>query len=399
MNYGYASRTSTSSNVALIMVAMILGSFGVGTGEFAIMGLVPNVAQNVGISITQAGNLISAYALGVVIGTPLSVLLIAKFSRKSQLLMLIGWAVLGNLASSAAGNYDQLLLARFASGLPHGAYFGVASLVAASMVSASERGKAVGWIMLGITTATLVGNPVSTLVGQAVGWRWVFAIISGVELAAALLIAAFLRDTGREAASSPWNELGALANRQVWLTLGVGAIGFGGVFSVISYVAPALAGTSHLNATWVPYVLFAFGLGMMLGNAIGGRAADRNLLLTIAGALAWSCVVMLLYTVLMHQVYTAFLGVFLVGTNMALVAPLQVRLMDVAGDAQTLAASLNHSALNLANAIGPWLGGIAIDRGLGWASTGYVGALLSIGGGVIFMISAASGGRARASRT
>lgn len=368
-----------------VMLAMLLGSFGIGTGEFAIMGVLQDVAADGGISVTQAGNLISAYAMGVVIGTPLSVLIVARFSRKAQLLTLIGWALLGNIATASSASYPLLLAARFASGLPHGAYFGVASLVAASMFSPSYRGKAVGWIMLGITTATLLGNPLSALIGQTMGWRMVFAAISGIELIATLLMILFLRQNDGESAGNPLAELGALANSQVWLTLAVGAIGFGGVFSVISYVAPALISTSELNPSWLPYILFTFGLGMTLGNYVGGRSADKNLILTIAAALAWSFVTMLLYTVLMHYPYGAFIGIFLVGTNMALVAPLQVRLMDVAENAQTLAASLNHSALNLANAIGPWLAGMAIDRNYGWEFTGYIGAILSLAGFVIFL--------------
>lgn len=303
-NAGYLGR----SQIAAVMVAMILGSFGIGTGEFAIMGVLQDVATGIGTSVTQVGNLISAYALGVVIGTPLSVLVVARFSKKTQLLILIGWALLGNVATAGSDSYSFLLISRFSSGIPHGAYFGVASLVAASMFSASDRGKAVGLIMLGITTATLLGNPLAALIGKIAGWRLVFVIISAIELSAALLIVLFLANSDAESAGNPLNELGALVNSQVWLTLAVGAIGFGGVFSVISYVAPALTSTSNFNSSLLPYILFVFGLGMTLGNYVGGGSADKNLTVTIASSLAWSFVAMLLYTVLMKNTYTAFWG-------------------------------------------------------------------------------------------
>lgn len=387
MQVKHKSRSPTNGQIIAVMMALILGSFGIGTGEFAIMGVLQEVAAGVNVSVTQAGNLISAYALGVVIGTPLSVLFVARFTRKSQLLLLIGWTLLGNIATTFATDYTTLLFARFAAGLPHGAYFGVASLVAATMFPVSNRGKAVGWIMVGITSATLIGNPLCTFIGQFVGWREVFGVISGIELIATVLIGLFLTRDRQGETSSPLKEMGALLNRQVWLTLGVGAIGFGGVFAVIGYIAPSLTNSSHMPASWLPYILFVFGMGMTIGNFAGGRSADKNLTLTIMLALGWSLFTMLVYTKLMTDPYFAFLGVFLIGTNMALVAPLQVRLMDVAGNAQTLAASLNHSALNLANAIGPWLVGMAINRNYGWASTGYIGAALSMVGACIFLIS------------
>ncbi|WP_290646759.1 MFS transporter [Aquabacterium sp.] len=369
------------------MMALILGSFGIGTGEFAIMGVLQDVATGINTPVTQAGNLISAYALGVVIGTPLSILFVARFPRKTQLLLLMAFAVLGNVATTFSPEYTSLLASRFAAGLPHGAYFGVASLVAANLFPPSQRGKAVGWIMLGITSATLVGNPMCTFIGQAAGWREVFGIISLIEVIAAVLIAVFLTRNEEEPASSPIKEFGALLNRQVWFTLAVGAIGFGGVFAVVGYVAPALTSAASMSPTLLPYVLLVFGLGMTAGNYVGGRSADKNLTATIMLALGWGLFTMLLYTKLMTNPYGAFLGIFLIGTNMALVAPLQVRLMDVAGNAQTLAASLNHSALNLANAIGPWLVGIAIDMKYGWESTGYIGAVLSAVGAAIFLVS------------
>lgn len=377
------------SRIALagVILSLILASFGIGTGEFAIMGLLPDVVQGISVDITDGGHLVSAYALGVVIGTPLAVIFVARLTRKTQLLLLLACTLIGNIATAFAPGYTSLWLARFAAGLPHGAFFGVASLLAASFVAPSDRGRAVGWIMLGITSATLVGNPLATYIGQHADWRVAYLSIATIELVAFLLLALVVRSNTQEAASNPLSELGALKNAQVWLTLGVGAIGFGGVFSVISYVTPALQATAAMPASAIPLVLFVFGIGMTIGNVVGGRAADKGVIATLVGAIAWCIFTMCAYSFLMHTTVGAYIGIFLVGTNMALVAPLQVRLMDVAGRAQTLAASLNHSALNLANALGPWLAGDAISRNYGWEATAYVGVVLGLVGASLLVTS------------
>lgn len=373
--------------LAAAILSLILASFGIGTGEFAIMGLLPDVVQGINVGITDGGHLVSAYALGVVIGTPLAVIFVARLSRKTQLLLLLACTLIGNIATAFAPGFTTLWLARFAAGLPHGAFFGVASLLAASFVAPSDRGRAVGWIMLGITSATLLGNPLATYIGQHADWRTAYLSIAAIELVAFLLLALVIRPSTQEAVSSPLSELGALKNTQVWLTLGIGAIGFGGVFSVISYVAPALEATASISASAVPLVLFTFGIGMTVGNIVGGRAADKGVIATLVGAIAWCIFTMFAYSFLMHTTVGAYIGIFLIGTNMALVAPLQVRLMDVAGRAQTLAASLNHSALNLANAIGPWLAGVAISGDYGWEATAYVGVLLGLVGASLLIAS------------
>ena len=370
-------------------LALGIGGFGIGTGEFVIMGLLPNVAGNLGISVIQAGHAISAYALGVVIGAPLIAVSAARWPRHRLLLALMACFAAGNFASALAPNYSSLIAIRFVAGLPHGAYFGVASLVAASLVSATERARAVGRMMLGLTGATLAGVPLATWIGQMLGWRAAFVLVGAIGVLTCALIFSWVpRDAPIEGAS-PARELSALGRKQVWLTLGVGSVGFGGLFCVLSYITPTLTQLAGLPDRLVPFVLVAFGVGMVLGNLIGSWLADRALLRTIGGLLIWNVVVLSLFSLTARHAWLATIAVLLVGTGVAIAPALQIRLMDIAEDAQTLAAALNHSAFNIANAMGAWLGGVAIGAGLGWASTGWVGAVLAVAGLLIFAASLA----------
>lgn len=370
-------------------LALGIGGFGIGTGEFVIMGLLPNVAGNLGISVIQAGHAISAYALGVVIGAPLIAVIAARWPRHRLLLALMACFAAGNFASALAPNYSSLIAIRFVAGLPHGAYFGVASLVAASLVPATERARAVGRMMLGLTGATLAGVPLATWIGQMLGWRAAFVLVGAIGVLTCALIFSWVpRDVPIKGAS-PARELSALRRKQVWLTLGVGSVGFGGLFCVLSYITPTLTQLAGLPDRLVPFVLVAFGVGMVLGNLIGSWLADRALLRTIGGLLIWNVVVLSLFSLTARHAWLATIAVLLVGTGVAIAPALQIRLMDIAEDAQTLAAALNHSAFNIANAMGAWLGGVAIGAGLGWASTGWVGAVLAVAGLLIFAASLA----------
>ena len=374
-------------------LALAVGGFGIGTGEFVIMGLLPNVAGELGVSVPRAGHVISAYALGVVIGAPLIAVLAARWPRHRLLLTLMACFAVGNFASAFAPGYASLIAIRFLAGLPHGAYFGVASLVAASLVPASERARAVGRMMLGLTGATLAGVPLATWIGQTFGWRATFVLVGAIGVLTYVLIFRWVPRTGPVKGASPARELSALGRRQVWLTLGVGSIGFGGLFCVLSYITPTLTQVAGLPVRDVPFVLAVFGVGMILGNLIGSWLADRALMRTIGSLLVWNAVVLSLFSLTAHHAWLVTAVVLLVGTGVAIVPALQIRLMDIADDAQTLAAALNHSAFNVANALGAWLGGLAIAGGLGWASTGWVGALLAVGGLIIFAVSAAEEGR------
>jgi MFS transporter, DHA1 family, inner membrane transport protein len=377
-------------------LALAVGGFGIGTGEFSMMGLLPNVAGDFGISIPTAGHVISAYALGVVIGAPLIAVIAARWARHRLLLALMIFFAAGNFASALAPGYASLIAVRFIAGLPHGAYFGVASLVAASLVPAAQRARAIGRMMLGLTGATLAGMPLATWIGETLSWRAAYVLVGAIGVVTCVLISRCVPRAAPVHGASPTRELGALRRKQVWLTLGVGSVGFGGLFCVLSYVSPTLTRVAGLPVRYVPLALAVFGVGMILGNLMGSWLADRSLMRTIGGLLIWNVAVLCLFSVAAHHAWTATIAVLLVGTGVAIVPALQIRLMDVAADAQTLAASLNHSAFNIANALGAWLGGLAVAGGLGWASTGWVGALLALAGLLIFGWSMKAEGRARA---
>ena len=360
------------------MVALGIGGFAIGTGEFVIMGLLPEVAKDIGVSIPQAGHVISAYALGVVIGAPLLAVLAAGWHRRTLLIALMAVFAAGNFASALAPGYLSLNLLRFATGLPHGTYFGVAALVAATLAPAGKRARAVGLVMLGLTGATLVGVPIAAWLGQVFGWRAAFVFVGVVALAAMVMLKRDIPDIAAPAGASPWRELGALRRKQVWYTLGIAAIGFGGMFSVFSYIKPTLTEVAGLPLGGVPFVLALFGLGMVTGNLVGSRFADKSLMRTIGGLLAWSAFVLAMFSFSVHHIVSAAINVFLVGTIVAIGPALQIRLMDVAGDAQTLAAALHHGAFNTANALGPWLAGIALAHGAGWTAPAWIGVGLAL---------------------
>jgi DHA1 family inner membrane transport protein len=377
------------------IAALAVGGFAIGTGEFVIMGLLPEVARDLRVTIPAAGHVISAYALGVVIGAPLLAVLTASWPRRRLLFALMAAFAVGTLASACAPGDLSLNLLRFAAGLPHGAYFGVASLVAAALAPPHRRAGAVGLVMLGLTGATLFGVPVAAWLGQHLGWRAAFVLVGAIAALACVLIGRFVPDLPSAAGASPLRELGALARPQVWLTLGVGAVGFGGLFSVFSYIKPLLTDVTGMPVGAVPLVLALFGLGMVVGNVVGSRLADRWLMRTIAGLLVWDVLVLSAVMFTAPHAWAISINVFLIGTIVAIAPALQIRLMDVAGDAQTLAAALNHSAFNVANALGAWLGGVAISAGMGWTSTSWVGACLALGGLAVFAAAVWQAARAR----
>lgn len=371
----------------LAILAMAIGSFGIGTGEFAIMGLLPNLAGDMAISEPEAGHVISSYALGVVVGAPLFAILFAKAPRKPLMMWLMALFALGNFGSAVAPEYWSLIGLRFLAGLPHGAYFGIAALVAASMVDVGYRARAVGRVMLGLTIATLIGMPLATWLGQYMGWRPTFAAVGLVGVLALAMIARFVPQIQIAEGASPLRELGALKRPQVWLTLGIAAVGCGGMFSVFTYVVPLLTEVAHVPVVWVPVVLALFGVGMTLGNIIGAAMADRALMPTIGGMLVFNVVSLAAIPWTAQFWATASLSVLLVGFTVAIGTALQTRLMDVAADGQTLAATLNHAAFNIGNALGALFGGLAIAAGFGWTSTGPVGAVMAVGGLLLFVIS------------
>jgi DHA1 family inner membrane transport protein len=278
-----------------------------------------------------------------------------------------------------------MIAARFLAGLPHGAYFGIAALVAASLVPQHRRSRAIGQVMLGLTGATIIGVPLANLVGQTVGWRASFGLVSLLALLTVLLCALFApRDqAGR---SDPLRELGALRSGRVWITLAIAAIGFGGMFAVYTYLATTLIEVTKVSPAVIPVFLAVFGVGATLGNLFVPRFADRALMPTAGGILLFSALALLVFPLAAGNPWLLAADVFVIGASVSLGAVLQTRLMDVAGDAQALAAALNHSAFNTANALGPFLGGLAIREGLGWTSTGPVGAALALLGFLIWIV-------------
>ena len=374
----------TARQIGLILFALTLGGFAIGTSEFASMGLMPNMVASLGVTEPQVGHLISAYALGVVVGAPLLAILGAGWKRKTLLLALMGFYALGNLASALGPTYESLLVFRFIAGLPHGAYFGVAALTAVAISPPHRRGRAISLVMLGLTLAILIGNPLATWLGQMIDWRWVFAFVAIIALATGLLLAIWLPVGIDGPKARPLDELRAFNRVPVWQALGIGAIGFAGMFCVFSYLAPTMLEVTRVSPAWIPLGLAGFGVGGVIGNFVGGWLFDRFQLRGAWMVLAWAIVALLLFPLLANTLPTILLATVAIGLMGALGPILQSHLMDVAGDAQTLAAASHHAAFNTANALGPWLGGMAITAGLGWTSTGYVGAATAVVGLLVY---------------
>ncbi|MBF6263076.1 MFS transporter [Nocardia farcinica] len=369
------------------MLALALGGFGIGTTEFVTMGLLPDIAVAMHVSEPTAGHAVSAYALGVVVGAPLLAALCARVPRKRLLVALMVAFTLGNLATVLAPTFHTLVAARFVAGLPHGAYFGVASLAAASLAPVGRRAKAVAAVMLGLSAANVVGVPAATWLGQHFGWRDAFVVVALIGAATVAALLRFVPELTGLVITNPLTELGALRRTQVLATLAVGAIGFGGMFAVYTYIATTLTDVAGMAAGAVPLVLALFGLGMVAGNVAGGVLADRGVDRSIFAAMVTMAVVLAAFAAAAHHPVTAAIGAFLVGASGAALAPgLQTRLMDVAADAQTLAAALNHAALNIANAAGAWLGGLVIAAGFGYTAPALVGAGLAVTGVLLFTV-------------
>jgi DHA1 family inner membrane transport protein len=378
-----------TANPALVLFALAVGAFAIGTTEFASMSLLPFFARDLGIDAPTAGHAISAYALGVVTGAPVIAAFGARLPRRTLLIGLMVMFAIANALSAVSPNYYWLLLFRFLSGLPHGAYFGVAALVAANLVPFEKRTLAIAKVMSGLTVATVIGVPVANWMGQVLGWRSGFFVVAALAVATVTLVALYApRDAG-DPKASPMRELTALGKSQVWLTLLTGAVGFGGMFAVYTYVASTMIEVTHVSETYVPLILVIFGIGLTLGNLVAAWAADRARNRTVIGVLLWSAVSLALFPLMAGNIWTLSLDIFLIGIGGGLGTPLQARLIDVAGEAQTLAAALHHSAFNFANALGPWLGGLSIAAGYGLVSTGWIGSGLALAGMVVFLVAIA----------
>lgn len=372
------------------ILALAMGGFTIGTTEFLTMGVLPEIAAGVHVGVPAAGRVISAYALGVVVGVPILAFFGAALPRRAMLVGLMTAYAAANVASALAPGYFSLGLARFAGGLPHGAYFGVASLVAAGLVAPEKRGRAVASVMLGLSVANVLGVPAATWLGQHAGWRTSYLLAGALALLTVALVLAFVPHQPVAGAANGRAEARAFfGNLQVWLTLGVGAIGFGGLFAVYSYIAKTVTTTGGLDHATVPLFVLAMGLGMVVGTPIAGELAGWSVFRSLLLTSGLGAVVMVGYWFAAPHGWWLWPVAFLVtAIGSVLVVNLQLRLMDVAGDAVTLGAAMNHAALNIANALGAWLGGLVIAAGWGYRSPALVGAVLSLVGLAILLVSA-----------
>lgn len=381
----------------LALLALAMGGFAIGTTEFVSMGLLPQMARATDVSIPSAGHAISAYAVGVVVGAPVIAVLGARWPRRNALLGLMALFAVGNIVTASVDSYSALLGARFLSGLPHGAYFGVASLVAASMARKGREGRAVATVMLGLSFANLLGVPAATWLGQNIGWRASFWLVAGLGLITLVLVTLCVPSRPGNPDASWRSELRVFRHAQVLITLLAGALGFGGMFAVYSYVVPTLTEVAHLDESAAPVFLFVFGLGMVAGTWVAGEMASWSIFGSLFVGAIGQGLCLLAFAGLAHTGWWTLPIVFgITAFGSILVVNLQVRLMSLTSEAPTIGAAMNHAALNVANALGAWLGGLVIAAGWGYRSPGVVGFGLAMFGAVILLGSWTMERRARA---
>ncbi|MEU6483847.1 MFS transporter [Streptomyces sp. NPDC046887] len=365
----------------LALLALAISAFGIGTTEFVMMGLLPNVADDLHTSVPTAGYLVSAYAIGVVIGAPLLTALGSRVPRKRMLLLLMALFTVGNLASALAPGFGTLVGARILAGLPHGAFFGVGAVVAARLVREGRQARAVATMFLGLTVANIVGVPAATLLGQHLGWRATFLVVAAIGLVAMAALARLVPHVPVDGHQGLGRELRALGNRQVLLGLLTAVFGFAGVFAVYSYLSSMTTEVMGFGESTVTLVLALFGIGMTLGALVAGPLTDRALRPTLYGSLAALALVLVGFRYALTVPALALVAVVVLGAvGFMTTTPLQMLVMNKARTAPTLASASNHSAFNLANAGGAWLGGAAIAAGWGWSSPALVGAALALVG-------------------
>ncbi|MFE0647553.1 MFS transporter [Streptomyces sp. NPDC059534] len=368
----------------LALLALAVSAFGIGTTEFVMMGLLPQVADDLGTSVPTAGYLVSAYAIGVVVGAPLLTALGSRVPRKRMLLLLMALFTVGNLASALAPGFGWLVAGRVLAGLPHGAFFGLGAVVAARLVREDRQARAVATMFLGLTVANILGVPAATLLGQHLGWRSTFLVVSAIGLLAMAALARLVPYVPVDERQGLGRELRALGRPQVLLGLLTAVFGFAGVFAVYSYLASMTTEVMGFGDSTVTIVLALFGLGMTGGALAAGPLTDRALRPTLYGSLAALVLALAAFRFTVHVPWLALVTVVVLGAvGFMTTTPLQMLVMNKAKDAPTLASASNHSAFNLANAGGAWAGGAAVAAGWGWTSPALVGAGLTVVGLVI----------------
>jgi DHA1 family inner membrane transport protein len=374
-------------HVTFALLALALGGFAIGTTEFMTMGLLEEIADGIHRTNAETGHIITAYAFGVVVGAPIIVSLGARLPKKGLAIGLILALGVGNAITAVASGYVPVMVARFVAGLPHGAYFGVASLLAASLVRPEMKGRAVSSVMLGLSVATVAGVPASTILGQTLGWRSAYWAVLVIAVLAGFMIYTFVPHSPANTGASVRGELVALKQPQVLFAVSAGMIGFGGLFAMYSYIAPIVTKSMDLSDAWIAAFTLAYGVGSVLGSWAAGVLADWNVERSVLLGFLATAVVLATFYVAVPYLVPALLLVLLVGVLGSVVAiTLQIRLMDAAGDAQMLGAALNHSALNTANGLGAFFGSAIIAAGHGYRATSWVGVVLSLVGAAIFAI-------------
>ncbi|MBN9213917.1 MAG: arabinose ABC transporter permease [Microbacterium sp. SCN 70-200] len=391
------SSTITRGAATRALLSLAIGSFGIGMTEFVVMGLLPQIAADVlpGLSATdaeaaiaQAGWLISLYALGVVVGAPTIAASVAKYPRHRVMLALAAALTLFNALTFLMPNFELIAVSRFLAGLPHGAYFGIGALVASDVLGPGSRARGAAFILSGLTVANIVGVPLGTFLGQQLGWRIAFAIVAGIFALTTVLVALFVPAHAGDPARTLRAELSAFRIPQVWFAIGIGAVGFGGFFAAYSYIAPIVTHVAGAPEWAVPIVLVVMGVGMTVGNLIGGHLADIDLKRTLLGGFVVFIVIQLLLALTAGWIITLAVFIFAVGAVTSALGPtIQSRLMSVAGDNQSIAAALNHSALNIGNALGAFLGGLVIAHGFGFVAPIWVGLVLAVAGFILALVS------------
>jgi DHA1 family inner membrane transport protein len=379
------------------LIALALGGFGIGLTEFVIMGLLPEVAADFQVSEATAGWLISGYALAVVVGALVLTAAVTRFERKPVLAVLLVLFIAGNLVSAIAPDYGMMMIGRIIAALAHGAFFGIGAVVAADMVAPTKKAGAIAIMFTGLTAANVLGVPFGTMLGQAAGWRSTFWAITVIGVIALAGILALVPKTGHgdTTPGTLRSELRAFRSGQVWLSILVTILGYGGMFGAFTYIAFTLTEVSGFAASTVPWLLIVFGVGLFVGNTIGGKAADRNVDRTLVVVLSVLVVVLVGFALTAgNQVLTVASIVLMGGFGFATVPGLQMRVMKYASSAPTLASGANIGAFNVGNALGAWLGGVTITAGLGYTSPIWAGAGITLLGLVVMIIAAVGAKRA-----
>jgi DHA1 family inner membrane transport protein len=382
------------------LVALAIGAFGIGLTEFVIMGLLPEVARDFAVSEAAAGWLISGYALGVVVGALGLTAATIRLPRKPVLLALVVLFIVGNILTAVASDYGIAMTGRVLAALSHGAFFGIGSVVAAGLVAPEKRAGAIAIMFTGLTAANVLGVPFGTFLGQQFGWRSTFWVIAGIGILAFAGIAALVPAMAdSQQRISLRRELRAFRSAQVWLSLAVTVLAFGGMFGAFTYIAYTLTDVSGFAATAVPWLLVLFGAGLVAGNWVGGRLADRRLDATLTAFIGALVIVLVAFALLAGSQPATVVALVLMGAfGFGTVPGLQSRVMDYAGGAPTLASGANIGAFNIGNALGAWAGGVGISAGLGYTAPLWIGAAISGTGLVVMVVAAVAAARARTAR-